>query len=133
MGRCLAFNAELCVGCGICEETCSSTWFKQVDAAKSSIRVFGAPGESLLRATYCIQCGKCVDVCPTESLSVDRRGIVRLRKATCVGCLACVGFCPYSAMFYHQDQSEPFKCVACGQCAKACPADALAIVDEGAL
>jgi ferredoxin len=25
---------------------------------------------------------------------------------------------------------EPFKCVACGNCAKECPADALAIVDQ---
>jgi Pyruvate/2-oxoacid:ferredoxin oxidoreductase delta subunit len=47
-----------------------------------------------------------------------------------VGCLACVGFCPYQVMRHHAHQTEPFKCVACGNCAKECPADALVIVDQ---
>jgi len=122
----LSYDSELCVGCGICEETCSDTWFKVVDAEKSSIRILGG---TELAATYCVQCGECITVCPTEALSRDKRGIVRLKKSLCVGCLSCVGFCPYLAMFHHPDQSEPFKCIACGRCVKECPADALAIVD----
>lgn len=122
----LSYDSELCVGCGICEETCSDSWFKVVDAEKSCIRIAGS---TELTATYCVQCGECIDVCPTEALSRDKRGIVRLKKSLCVGCLSCVGFCPYLAMFHHPDQSEPFKCIACGRCVKECPADALAIVD----
>ena len=122
----LSYDPELCVGCGICEEVCSETWFKVVDAEKSCIRIAGG---AELTAVYCVQCGECIDVCPTQALTRDKRGIVRLKKSLCVGCLSCVGFCPYLAMFHHPDQSEPFKCIACGRCVKECPADALAIVD----
>ncbi len=125
----LSYNSELCVGCGVCEETCSETWFKVADRDKSCIRI-GQDGQGALNAVICTQCGECIAVCPTEALYRDKNGIVRIKKALCVGCLSCVGFCPYLAMFYHPDQTVPFKCVACGQCAKECPAEALAVVER---
>lgn len=125
----LSYDEDLCVGCRTCEEVCSETWFKVTDAGKSSIRIHD-DGEGPLRAVFCVQCGDCVAVCPSEALYRDRRGIVRLRKKQCVGCVSCVGFCPYAAMFYHPDQTQPFNCIACGRCAKECPADALAVVDQ---
>jgi carbon-monoxide dehydrogenase iron sulfur subunit len=124
----LSCDPELCVGCHICEEVCSDTWFKVTDAEKSSIRIH-EDGDGGLSAVFCNQCGECIEVCPTQALYRDRKGIVRLKKKLCVGCLTCVGFCPYLAMFYHRDQIEPFKCIACGQCVDECPAEALAIID----
>jgi Fe-S-cluster-containing hydrogenase component 2 len=125
----LSFDPELCVGCSVCEETCSETWHKTIDRDKSNIRIIDE-GEGPLKAVFCIQCGDCIAVCPTGALYQDKKGVVRVRKKLCVGCLACVGFCPTYAMFYHPDQTEPFKCIACGKCAEACPAGALAIVEE---
>ena len=124
----LSYDADLCVGCYVCEETCSETWFKVTDREKSNIRI-NAGDVPQLSAVFCNQCGACIEVCPTGALWRDKRGIVRVRKKLCVGCLACVGFCPYEAMFHHADQSEPFKCVACGKCVQECPAEALAIID----
>lgn len=124
----LSFNPDLCVGCHICEEVCSNTWFKVTDLEKSRIRIHD-PGAGSLQAVYCVQAGDCIAVCPTEALYRDKKGIVRIRKKLCVGCLSCVGFCPYAAMFHHSDQTDPFKCIACGQCVEECPADALAIVE----
>jgi Fe-S-cluster-containing dehydrogenase component len=126
----LSYDPELCVGCHICEEVCSDTWFKVTDVEKSSIRILEEGENADLSAVFCNQCGACIEVCPTEALYRDKKGIVRIRKKLCVGCLSCVGFCPYAAMFFHSDQTEPFKCIACGQCVKECPADALAIVDQ---
>ena len=128
----LSYDPELCVGCHTCEEVCSETWFKVTDAEKSCICIHedtGGNGEVTVSAAYCVQLGECIDVCPTGALVRDKRGIVRLRKKLCVGCLSCVGFCPYLAMLYHRDQTEPFKCIACGKCADECPAEALAIVE----
>jgi carbon-monoxide dehydrogenase iron sulfur subunit len=126
----LVFDPELCDGCGICQETCSQTWFKVKDHEKSAIRISedpDRPGRYL--ANNCNQCGECIDVCPTLALKRDKRGIVRINKKTCVGCLSCVGFCPILAMRVHADSIVPFKCVACGTCAKACPTGALSIED----
>ena len=86
-------------------------------------------GKLWVKLRECNQCGDCIEVCPTEALYRDKRGIVRLRKKLCVGCLSCVGFCPYAVMFHHPDQPEPFKCVACGKCVTECPNEALAIID----
>ncbi|RLC84231.1 MAG: aldehyde:ferredoxin oxidoreductase, partial [Chloroflexi bacterium] len=94
----LSYDPDACVGCYICEEVCSETWFKVTDAEKSSIRIYD-DGQGGLSAVFCNQCGECIDVCPSQALYRDRKGIVRLRKKLCVGCLACVGFCPYEAMF----------------------------------
>lgn len=124
----LSFNPELCVGCQICEEVCSETWFKTVDRTKSRIRIIDN-GDGPLSALYCVQAGDCIDVCPVNALSRNKQGIVLLKKKACVGCLSCVGFCPYEAMFFHPEETVPFKCVACGKCVEACPADALSIVE----
>jgi carbon-monoxide dehydrogenase iron sulfur subunit len=127
--RVLEYNAERCVGCYVCQEVCSETWFKVTDAERASIRIHDDDPDAPLRAVFCVQCGDCIHVCPTEALSRDKRGVVRVNKRLCVGCLSCVGFCPYQAMFHHRSQSEPFKCVACGRCAQECPAEALAVVE----
>jgi Fe-S-cluster-containing dehydrogenase component len=124
----LSYRPELCVGCHVCEEVCSHTWFKVTDVEKSRIRI-QITEEGPLQAVHCVQCGDCIQVCPTEALYRDRRGIVRFRKNLCVGCLSCVGFCSYEAMFMHPDEEEPFNCIACGLCVKECPAEALAIID----
>ena len=42
----------------------------------------------------------------------------------------CVGFCPSASMFFDGDkQTEPFKCIACGICARKCPTGALELVN----
>jgi Fe-S-cluster-containing dehydrogenase component len=126
--RVLVFDPELCTGCHVCEETCSHTWFKEANVTESRIRISEqetSPGR--FSANVCNQCGECMDVCPTMALARNKRGVVRLDEQLCVGCLACVGFCPILAMRVHADYASPFKCVACGKCAKECPEGALAV------
>jgi Fe-S-cluster-containing hydrogenase component 2 len=125
--RVLFYDPELCVTCRTCEEVCSDTFFKEVSAERSRIRIYGTEGAT--RAAFCNQCGECVEVCPTEALYRDRRGVVRLRQGLCVGCNTCVGFCPYIVMYWHPDQIVPFKCISCGVCAQECPEGALEILE----
>ena len=41
----------------------------------------------------------------------------------------CVGFCDAGYMFFNAErQTEPFKCIACGLCVKACKYDALILM-----
>ena len=123
----LAFNSQKCTGVRECEPACSQTWFKVKDAAKSSIRI--SAKDDGFSAAFCIQCGKCIEVCPTEALTYNKQGVVLVKKDLCVGCMSCVGFCPYGVMYFAPEEAIAFKCVACGQCVKACPNGALKIME----
>jgi Fe-S-cluster-containing hydrogenase component 2 len=127
------FDPSLCTGCHTCEETCARTWFKAGDLGLSSIQILEPSGAGPYQAIVCTQCGECIDVCPTQALSRGKNGVVRRDLSLCVGCLACVGFCRVGvpqgtvAMRTHPALVEPFKCVACGSCARACPEGALEV------
>lgn len=118
-------NNALCIGCGVCESTCSESYFKVTDKNKSCIRI--SSQESGFSVNVCSQCGVCVNECQPQALKRDARGVVRLNKKDCVGCLICVGYCPEGAMMQQDDLLEPFKCIACGLCVKSCPTGAITI------
>jgi Fe-S-cluster-containing hydrogenase component 2 len=126
--RKLVAYVEKCNGCGLCEEICSKTYFKEVDKSKSAIRVM-KDGNNC-RIEICDQCGDCTKMCTSLAVLKAANGVVRITKEKCVGCLICVGECLRGFMHYHDDEPVPFKCVACGLCAKQCPTGTLALVDE---
>lgn len=123
----LAKDHSLCIQCGLCEEVCSKTYFKTIDGDKSCIKI-SREGEPSINV--CNQCGECILECPTEAITRDKLGVVRINKKDCVGCFICVGYCPSLSMRQHDDYIEPFKCIACGLCAKQCPTGAIFILNE---
>ncbi|MCP5104408.1 MAG: 4Fe-4S dicluster domain-containing protein [bacterium] len=119
---------DKCIGCYTCMTACSNLFFKEEDVAKSCIEVFPTEGTENFRLSVCNQCGTCVDVCPAEALSVNKQGVIMLNKKLCSGCFVCVDACPTANFRTHPDLQIPFKCTACGVCARECPADALEVV-----
>jgi Fe-S-cluster-containing hydrogenase component 2 len=124
----LVTQPELCIGCTLCEDICSNAWYKEINRARSSIRITSL-GDAEYKLAVCTQCGECIDVCPTQALSRNKQGVVRVNKRLCIGCLSCVGFCPILTMYYYEGDPVPFKCIACGLCAKDCPTGCLSIED----
>ena len=125
--RKLIVNSSECIGCGTCEEICSKTYFKIDDKEKSAIRIVHEEGRHSINV--CDQCGDCMKMCSPIALSRASNGVVRIANNTCVGCLVCVAECLRGYMHYHDDLPVPFKCVACGLCAKNCPSGALSMAD----
>lgn len=126
--KCLQTHSIRCQGVRACEKACSKTFFKVEDASKSCIRVQkDKHGHNI---NVCNQCGACIEVCPVQALSRNKQGVVVVDKKTCVGCYICVGFCPTLSMMHHPELREPFKCIACGACAKVCPEKALEIAEK---
>lgn len=55
--------------------------------------------ELYYRASKCISCGKCVEVCLRQAVSMDKHtGKVALDKSKCVNCAACAELCPSGAL-----------------------------------
>ena len=117
---------EICTGCSACEIACSMAYFKTEDRNKSAIRIIN--DDNTFRAIKCTQCGECINMCTAHAIYRDKNGVVRIDKQLCMGCLGCVGFCSELAMFYTDDLTEPFNCIACGICVKKCPEGALEIL-----
>ncbi|MEL7649324.1 MAG: 4Fe-4S binding protein [Sedimentibacter sp.] len=124
----LAKDDSKCIQCGMCEEVCSTTYFKEKNRDKSCIQISVDKAD----INVCNQCGECIDICPVMAISRDKLGVVRINKKACVGCFMCVGFCPSISMRQHDDYIEPFKCVACGLCAQKCPTGAIYMSEKDA-
>ena len=123
----LAKDDSKCIQCGACESICSKTYFKEDNPEKSCIQI---NKEDTPEINVCNQCGECIDICPVMAIKRDKSGVVRIDKKICVGCFMCVGFCPQLSMRQHVDYIEPFKCIACGLCAKECPTEAIYIAEK---
>jgi formate hydrogenlyase subunit 6/NADH:ubiquinone oxidoreductase subunit I len=46
----------------------------------------------------CTLCGDCVDVCPTDCLTIAREIEVVLTPQTCINCGVCAAICPVEAI-----------------------------------
>jgi len=113
----------------VCEDVCSTAFYKKKDRLYSAIRV--EPVETGgFSIAVCDQCGDCLQMCQIMALTTAKNGVVRLDKKVCVGCLVCVGECLRNYMFYNDELPVPIKCSACGLCASKCPTGALKIAEK---
>lgn len=121
-------SIERCVGCRMCEVTCSSFHFGAVSPALSRIRVAKIEEIGVDFAVVCLSCHKkpCLE-CPTEALAVGEKGEIVVDGELCAGCMTCVDACPVGAVGFAAD--GPIFCDLCGgavACVKVCPTEALA-------
>jgi uncharacterized Fe-S center protein len=71
--------------------------------ARSGKQMMHADMKPDIMAKKCVGCGTCVEWCPTDSLSLERRKgrekpLSVLNPNTCIGCGECVVTCPYEAI-----------------------------------
>lgn len=122
----------LCVGCRMCEVACSAFHFGAVSPALSRIRVAKLEAIGIDTAIACLSCDErpCLE-CPTEALSLEGDGRIRLDEDLCNACETCVEACPIGAVGFFNDQ--PLFCDLCGgrtSCIDTCPTHALSNRDR---
>ena len=80
-------NSE-CMACLQCVQACSEAFYKESDPIYSCIQIV-AKGNAA-KPMVCIQCGKCVEVCPMKVMVKKDDGPV----SKCIACGICVKACP---------------------------------------
>lgn len=115
-----------CLGLGSCVEAC------QFGAL--SIR----DGIAVVDKELCVACGKCVDTCPNNVISLipytssyavqcnskDKgKEVMSVCQAGCIGCSLCVKQCEFDAVKVENNIAviDAEKCQGCGKCAEKCP------------
>lgn len=118
-----------CNRCGRCKDQCPEKIINLFSISASPKLVntpYLKPNES-----PCTFCQKCIEVCPTEALSLSRSmkiGTAKIMKNTCLGyknvmCDFCVYSCPEKGAIQLQNGKPVINeelCTGCGQCVSAC-------------
>lgn len=125
--------------------------YSGVRSCNSAAKLAGGP---LVCEAGCIGYGDCMRACPFDAITVDERGLPVIDMGRCTGCGICVDECPRGQMGLLQlvpDRSQivvrcnahdkPARrkagctmcCIACKRCEKACPYDAIHVVDLNAV
>lgn len=62
--------------------------------------------ETLQNGTYCYVCGLCAAICPTNSISFDANGRLRVAN-TCINCGSCIVTCPRNYLLPKTFSDDP--------------------------
>jgi 4Fe-4S ferredoxin len=129
----LSYNAERCLGCGICIEACKTA----IEFTKDQLKIEINPRR-------CALCGWCAFNCPFHALEFQTRGEkivvesgwedaamyrgVEVQQANCIFCKKCEKTCPRSAIKVERMLNIVARgCSSCGICEEYCPADAIKV------
>ena len=86
-------KGETCMACLQCVQACSEAFYKVNDVTKSCIQIVaGKNGEA--KPMVCIQCGKCVEVCPMKVMVKNDDA----PTSKCIACGICVKACPMEVL-----------------------------------
>jgi len=85
--------------------------YDEIDAQREALRCLRCFDNIMLDPALCILCGLCVDVCPTDCITITR--------ADHIG----VGLSAQSALLLDED-----RCIRCALCVNRCPPGALSMV-----
>lgn len=126
-------NMKRCIGCYSCSLACARNVHKSLSWKKSGIRIHSSGGISTgFQATVCLACdpAPCALVCPTQALKPRKGGGVLLKEKQCIHCGECAEACPVDAIYHDPDKGTPVFCIHCGRCVPYCPHECIELVES---
>ncbi len=122
---------ERCIGCHSCSLACARLVYKSISWDTAGIRIASSGGLSTgFEARTCLACmpAPCALACPTGAFSQRKGGGVLVKRTLCIQCGQCARACPVDAIFLDRE-GEPFVCLHCGRCVSFCPHDCLELAE----
>lgn len=139
------------VSCRHCGGGTNATRAYEYGGVASCNAVAKLAGGSLECPFGCLGYGDCVRACPFDAIALDDRGLPVVDLAKCTGCGVCVTECPRGrsanllelvpdkgAVAVRCSSRDKVKarrdyctksCIACKKCERACPSDAIHVID----
>lgn len=127
-----AVHMERCIGCHSCSLACARLVHKVLSWDHCGIRIKSSGGMSTgFEAQLCVACdpAPCVAACPTGAYSQRKGGGVKVDRSLCIRCGECARACPVDAIHLSVEDNSPFVCIHCGRCVAFCPHSCLALSD----
>jgi anaerobic carbon-monoxide dehydrogenase iron sulfur subunit len=143
MAKKIVANPKACMGCGLCEVSCTVQHSKSKDIIKAYTRETPRPIsrvrlEMSRPVSFAIQCrhcesAPCAQACLTGAMQKDAQtGLVTHNPDKCMGCWTCVMICPFGAIKMDTQNRVIAKCDRCLElevpaCVANCPNGGLEI------
>ena len=131
----LKLNVPNCVGCKLCELTCSIAHFNVFSHDISNVHINAVEDTCEFTPYVCVQCEErsCVEACPVGALSINGgTGAIVIDREVCILCGVCEDACPTRGirLIEYEGEQRLAVCDLCGgneppRCAIACREDAI--------
>lgn len=125
----LTFEASKCIGCRLCELSCTARNENTFTPSLARLRVDSRYEKDDLKVEgkLCTLCLECVDTCPVEAITF-KDGRLHYDADECTSCYACVEACPEEVIVEKAEgvglcqlcEGEP-------QCVAWCPREAITL------
>jgi len=127
-----ATRMDRCIGCYSCSLACARQVRKKFSWLAAGIRIKSSGGITTgFEAQLCLACdpAPCATACPTGAYSQRKGGGVIVKTKLCIRCGQCAAACPVDAV-YLDETDHPHVCIHCGQCVEFCPHDCLELREK---
>ena len=105
-------NVSFCGADGLSVDACTIKDYKNIAVRQSML--FDSKGKWIsvvlrrllesrptLKASDCVGCGKCRDICPAKAITIREKKAI-IDRSKCIKCFCCQEFCPFGAMVVHR-------------------------------